>query len=169
MRSRYLVASFQPLPGSWQACAAPHPERLANRGEETMDGSLALGAESRAGVAACEDIRLFGQPSLEDHLDYMKARVIGGASADRKALCDEWRSANDYYYELETSEAGIADQVECRDLDAEMAPRAEEVMAHAHFRHAFDALPARFGMVELDRLVVFQRHVNRTFVDALYA
>ena len=93
----------------------------------------------------------------------------GGADMDPRALCDEWRAANDHYYELEKREAGIADKAECLELPPAMRPLADELAARPHFRNTFDCLPTSFGMVELDRLVVSQRHVTLPFVEALQA
>lgn len=133
-----------------------------------MDSALSERSdEINVGSDAREEVWLLGQPPLNDYLSYVRHSVIGGASADPRALCDEWREANDYYYELEQSEAGIADRVECRDLDPDWLPLAEEVESHPHFRRTFDTLPTRFGLVELDRLVVFQPHVTRDFAEAL--
>jgi len=123
-------------------------------------GEIAKSSSDREDI-----IWLLGQPPLQRYLDFVRKSVIGGA--DRRTLCDEWRLANDYYSELEQSEAGIADQVEQRELDADLATLAEQVMAHPCFRQSFDALPIRIGVVELDRLVVFQPHVTRQFVDVL--
>jgi len=112
-----------------------------------------------------EEIVLLGQPNLQHYLDFVRDIVVGGESADLRAACDEWRRANDIYHELEQSEAGIADQAECLDLDPALEPLAEQVRASPQFRRAFDALPVSFGMVELDRLVVFQTEVTRQFVE----
>jgi hypothetical protein len=133
-----------------------------------MNAPLTLKSEHIAS-AAIEEIWLLGQLSLREYLDYVRDRVVGGASADKRALCDEWRGANDYYRELEKSEARITDQAACRDLDPALAPLAEEVTGHAHFRRTFGTVPTRVGMVELDRLVVSQLYVNRPFVNALSA
>lgn len=114
-----------------------------------------------------EEIWLLGQPPLGDYLDFVRDTGVDGANADPAALADEWRVANDYYHELEEREAGIADLVECRELDPALAPLVAEVEADARYRHAFDTLPTSFGMVELDRLVLFQQHVTRQFVNAL--
>lgn len=114
-----------------------------------------------------EEIWLLGQPLLRDYLHFVEESVVGGVNADRTLLIDEWRAANDYYQELEKTEAGIADQVECRDLDPSLLPLAETVSADARYRETFDSLPTRFGMVELDKLVVYQIHVTGTFVESL--
>jgi hypothetical protein len=115
-------------------------------------------------AAADEEIWLLGQPLLRHYLNFVRDTVVGGAAADPAALTDEWRAANDYYHELETREAGIADQVECRDLDPALAPLAAEVSAHPHYRRTFDTLPTGFAMVELDRLIVSQKSVTGSFV-----
>lgn len=116
-----------------------------------------------------DEIVLLGQPSLQRHLDFVRDMAVGGESADLRAVCDEWRRANDVYHELEESEAGIADGAECLELDPALEPLAEEVRADPRFRHGFDALPTTIGMVELDRLVVFQTQVTRQFIEATQA
>lgn len=112
-------------------------------------------------------ICLLGQPPLSRFLEFAEDTVVEGAIVDRAALIDEWRAANDYYQELERSEAGIADQGEHRELDPGLATLAAQVKSHPSYRSTFDTLPTRFGMVELDRLIVHQWHITRNFVDAL--
>jgi hypothetical protein len=116
-----------------------------------------------------EELWLLGQPPLWRFLEFVKDAVVDGARADRVALTNEWCAANDYYQELENSEAGIANSGSHRALDPGLASLAEEVRAHPHYRRVFDTLPTDFGMVELDRLIVFQKHITRTFVDGLVA
>ena len=95
--------------------------------------------------------------------------MVGGETADIRAACDEWRRANDAYHELEETEAGIADEAECLDLDPMLEPLAEALRADPHFRHTFDTLPTHIAMVELDRLVIFQTQVTRQFIDSIRA
>ena len=59
-----------------------------------------------AGGAIRPELWLLGQPPLRDYLDFVRDSVVGGDAMDPRALCDEWRVANDRYYELERSEAG---------------------------------------------------------------
>lgn len=129
----------------------------------------ALDIETIESSRTVDEVWLLGQPPLSDYLDFVRQWVIGGAAVDRAALTDEWRVANDYYHELEQAEAGIADQVGCRELDRRLAPLAAEVMADPRYRHAFDTMPTSFVMVELDRLVIFQPHVTAQHVEALKA
>jgi hypothetical protein len=116
-------------------------------------------------LPALEELVILGQPSLQEHLDFIRDNVIGGERADLRAACDEWRRVNDIYAELEKREAGIADKAECRDLDPALEPLAAEVRADAHFRRTFDILPTRIAMVQLDRLVIYQTQVTRQFVE----
>ena len=56
--------------------------------------------------ATAELVWLLGQPHLGDYLDFVKAKVIGGAAIPPRRLAHEWRAANDYYYRLEQDEPG---------------------------------------------------------------
>ena len=107
-----------------------------------------------------EEAWLLGQPPLQSYLDYMQDTAIGSEQISRSELVDEWRAANDYWYELEQSEAGIADKVEIRELDSSLRPCVDEVMASSRYRRGFNELPTRFAMVELEKLIVSQRHVD---------
>jgi len=129
---------------------------------------LASGGAELSGPLRRE-LWLLGQPALRTYLDFVRDMVVDGGNADPKALCDEWREANDYYYELEQSEAGLADGAECRDLDPALAPLAEQVASDPSFCRTFDSLPTSFALVELDRLVVCQAHVTHDFVESLAA
>lgn len=112
---------------------------------------------------------LLGQPPLQDYLSYVRKTVIGGADLQEAKLVNEWRAANDHYHRLEASEGGIADQAEIRDLDPALRPLARKVARSAAYRRAFHVLPTRFAVIELDRLVVSQPHVNLAHADRLMA
>src|SRR5438045_9752863 len=94
-------------------------------------------------------IWLLGQPQLRDYLAIHETRVIDGDKADPRALTAEWRAANDYYYELEQREAGIADTIVRKPLDRRLARLAAELEANARFRSSFDNLPYAIELVEL--------------------
>jgi hypothetical protein len=112
---------------------------------------------------------LLGQPHLGDYLEFVASKTVGGRAADPRKLADEWRTANDLYYELEQSEAGIADTIGCVPIDPALEPLAAAVRANPWFRDSFDNLPVHFARVELDRLVISQNHVERGFTDAIGA
>lgn len=114
-------------------------------------------------------VRLLGQPQLREHLDFVAKKVVGGAELDPAAVADAWRAANDHYYTLEKEEAGLADGMIIGPLEPELAPLVAEVERDPRFRNTFDTLPVSFGMVELDRLVLYQKHVNLPFATGLQA
>ncbi len=116
-----------------------------------------------------EEIWLLGQPLLRNYLDFVRDHVVGGATESRAALADEWRRANDHYHELEQSEHGIADRAECHDLDSSLDPLVEEIKSDTRFRRTFTTLPTCFAMVELDKLIVYQKSVTHTFVKSIAA
>ena len=128
---------------------------------------LSASGSQRSG--AIELVWLLGQPHLADYLDFVKHKVIGGDDIPPRRLADEWRAANDYYYELEQSEAGIADEIERLPLPKALQTLARKIRSDRYFREAFDDLPVRIEMVELDRLIVSQSHVERQFTDSLCA
>ena len=120
-----------------------------------------------ASNAIQKEMWLLGQPPLNRYLDFVKAFGVEGATCDRARLVQQWNAANDYYEELEASEAGIADALECRPLPDSMAAQADKLMGDPRIRHSFDKLPTQIEMVRIDRLVLCQNHVNRNFVDQL--
>lgn len=131
-----------------------------------MEGQIGMPAQAAA-PRSRQEIWLLGQPPLGRYLDFVSESVIGGADLPQRQLADEWRAANDHYGELEQREAGMADTIDWRELDPELLPLADAVRADPRFRHTFPALPVTFGMVELDKLVVYQLRVTGDFVDGL--
>lgn len=109
-----------------------------------------------------EEVWLLGQPPLQKFLNYVEETAIGGDRVKQSLLVDQWRAANDVYYELENSEAGIAETAEAMDLDPALAELADRVRADSRFKRAFEVVPTRFAMVELDKLIISQQHVNVT-------
>ncbi|WP_140872521.1 hypothetical protein [Sphingomonas oligophenolica] len=110
--------------------------------------------------AASDLIWLLGQPHLNDYLRFVETKVIGGDTIAVGALVEEWRRANDCYYDLESQEAGLADTIGVVAIEPSLASRAAAVMATSAFRETFNGLPASIAKVELDKLVVAQIHVE---------
>lgn len=106
---------------------------------------------------------LLGQPHLEDYLDFVKRKAVGGSAASPDVLADEWRAANDLYHDLEQDEAGAADTIECRPLDRGLEELASALQAEPYYRASFDTLPTTIVMVELDKLIVSQTDIANSF------
>lgn len=103
---------------------------------------------------------LLGQPHLEDYLDFHRRKVVHHSDIDFRALTAEWQDANDYYSQLEQTEAGLCETIDCQPLPDSLLPLAQEIEAHPWFRSSFDDLPYRFEAVELDKLIVSQLQVE---------
>lgn len=116
-----------------------------------------------------DEVILLGQPPLRKYLKYVEGKVVNGDSFDRKTLVEDWGRANAYYQELEESERGLADEIDVQDLDPALVPLAADVTTDPRYRRTFDTLPAKFAMVELDKLTLFQTWVTRQFTDRLQA
>lgn len=125
--------------------------------------------ETQQEQAQQEQAWLLGQPPLDTYLEHAAKTAASRSGSARSELVDEWRKANDYYYELEITEAGQADQIELLELPSSLHPLASEVMADSSYRRAFDTLPTRIAMVQLERLIVTQRHVNLPHAKRLRA
>lgn len=113
-----------------------------------------------------EILWLLGQPSLEDYLSFVREKAIGGKTMSPAMLTDEWRAANDVFHALEKTEAGAADTAECLALPAALEPLADALRADPYYRETFDTLPTEICMVELDKLIVSQKHVASVFSAA---
>lgn len=107
---------------------------------------------------------LLGRPPLAEYLGFATEAL--GATADVGGLGAEWRVANDHILELESSEAGIANNP---PIGPPVPELANPVMNHPVVQKSFAIVPFSLGVVELDRLVVHQKHINLEYVDALKA
>lgn len=111
-----------------------------------------------------DQIRLVGVPSLADYLRFVRRNVVGGDKLSRGEIIEEWRTGNDHYAILEEEEAGLADEVEILPLPADMAAAAGKLSEQPVFRSTFDKVQTDFALVELDKIVVTQRHVTLPFI-----
>lgn len=113
-----------------------------------------------------EHVFLIGRPPIEEYLSFLVVSA-NGQNLDRRALMDEWRSANDHLKVLEQQEAGWPDQPRIGDIPPHLHSLRAQVLTDPMFQRAFDLLPLTLGMVELDRLVVFQKNINLNHVQRI--
>jgi hypothetical protein len=81
-------------------------------------------------------------------------------------LTDEWQTANGVAA-LEKEEAGLADNPPIGKLGPEYEPLLIEFLKDPLVQNGFNTVPTEVAMVELDRLVVYQHHIDLTFVRQL--
>jgi hypothetical protein len=111
-----------------------------------------------------QHVFLLGRPPIGDFLAYVRTCAVNARRSNDKQLMDEWRAANDRVRELETSEAGLADGPAIAPLPPELDDLRDAVLAEPAFHHAFRLVPTELAMVELDRMVVHQKHINLMYV-----
>jgi hypothetical protein len=114
------------------------------------------------------NVFLIGRPPLKRWLNFVADLAVGeGHTVNTRALTDEWRAAHAHIRDLEKREAGWADKPEIRPLPAHLEPLREQVSKDPLFHRANRIVTAEIVMVELDRLVVYQKHINLAHVQAV--
>jgi len=112
---------------------------------------------------------LSGRPPMGEYLGFLKASAVNGDAGTDRVLADEWRAANDHIAELEANEAGIVDNPAILPLSEELQPLLGRLVADPIFQKSFSVVPAEVRVVELDRLIVFQKNINLNFVEEIQA
>src|SRR5258706_3007181 len=128
-------ADIQAVIEDWEPAGA-QSRRLPNSTDCGVVSTHGKDGETQSGDATGqrEEVWLLGLPLLERYLGFVEDNAIDGANADRAALVNEWRAANDYYQELERVEAGVANHAQPHELDPALeAPAAQLKSTSAYF------------------------------------
>lgn len=102
-----------------------------------------------------EYVRFMSEQTGADHADTMKAWT------------DDWRKAYERLQDLKAFEAAEADDVAVRPVSGELTHLVDQAWADPVFKRSFSAVPVEIGMVELDRLVVWQTLVSTVHTQRL--
>lgn len=122
-----------------------------------------------AEIPTDEYVYLVGYPTISDFFQFHKKYALSGPIIDEGALTQEWRRGNQRIRELESIEAGWADNPELAPLPSHLTPMAESALQDPIARRCYSLVPSRWCMVELDKLVVYQLSVNLSLVKAMKA
>ncbi len=114
-----------------------------------------------------EALCLLGATRLADFITFVREGTIGGRERDKGELADLWRQAAKAFEVLQTSEAGIADSPPVKPLSGVLQSHVKKLAKLAHFQRTFSAVPVAFGMVELDKLVVYQQRISGSTVSKM--
>jgi hypothetical protein len=117
---------------------------------------------------ANENLFLAGRPTLREFLHHIRKRATH--PEDAATLVEEWQSARRHIQVLEKIEAGIADNpltTPIIEAETNYEPLLIEFLKDPLVRHNFNTVPTEVALVELDRLVVYQPHIDLTFVKSL--
>lgn len=118
-------------------------------------------------VVVDEHVFLVGRPPLGEFIGFVSSLAVQDQTADQGALAEEWRRANDYIQQLKEKEAGWSDAPEIIDPSPSLSGLCAKVYEDPIFRRSFSIVPSSVGFVELDRLVVYQKHINLEYVHKI--
>jgi hypothetical protein len=101
---------------------------------------------------------LLGRPPMGEYLSFL-TQASPGQGIDIAAAAARWRSAADVIDGLATSEGGIADNQQSADLPPALHAKAKQYMEDPAVAASYAFVPAGLGVIDLRRVVVFQRGV----------
>ena len=125
------------------------------------------GANAAPGAAPAlgEVLYLSGRPSLKGFVRYVTDRAW--PTPARSTLVETWQAARAHVKKLEKREAGVADHPRIERLGRHYEPLLLEFFKDPLVRPSFNSLPTDIALVPLDRLVVYQKHIDVTFAEEL--
>ena len=130
-----------------------------------QSGPAAGPSDDGAPELADKGLYLIGRPTLKQFLHHVRRYAVDPpAEAD---LIDEWNAANRVLQARERDEAGLADDPPIVQMGAEYTPLLSELLCDPMIRHGFNSVPTEIALVDLERIVVYQRHIDLGHVARL--
>jgi len=120
-----------------------------------------------SGEVVDDNVYLIGRPTLGRFLRFMAHQTVDGESLHEGALTDEWRAANEHIRTLQKDEAGLADHPPITKLGPRLESLYAALLDDPLVVNGFNTLPSNVGMVDLDRMVVYQKHIDLAHVNRL--
>jgi hypothetical protein len=115
--------------------------------------------------AAAETLYLTGRPTLKQFVRFVKGHAV--EPPGEGTLAEQWQAAREVVHTLEREEAGAADDPPRLPLGPEYEPLLIELLKDPLVRNGFNTVPTEVVMVELDRLIVYQKHIDITYAGQL--
>jgi hypothetical protein len=107
-----------------------------------------------------ESLYLIGRPPLKQFLRFVKHHAV--KRPGESALTDAWQAAYQVVRRLQQEEAGVADDPPIGQLGPEYEPLLIELLKDPLVHNGFNTVPTEVAIVELDRMVVYQEHIDIT-------
>src|SRR5437867_13176427 len=140
------------------------PETL--EAEEISKATAALKPTDQTQQAAAgENLYLIGRPTLKQFIRYVRGHAVDPPAEG--ALTAEWQAAQSVVRTLEKEEAGLADDPPIRSMGLEYESFLTEFLKDPLVHHNFNTVPTEVAFVELDRMVVYQKHIDLNFAREL--
>ena len=146
------------------ATAPVRKEAAVRAASETAMGAPRTTVSLKPQSEASENLYLIGRPTLKQFLRFVKDHAIHPPSSGD--LVEEWEAANRVVRALEKEEAGLADNPSIEPVGPENELLLE-FLKEPLVKASFNTVPTEVAYVELDRLVVYQHHIDLTFAQEL--
>jgi hypothetical protein len=114
-----------------------------------------------------ECVYLIGRPPISEFIGFIQTQTVDSHLMDSTKLTEEWRLANERVKEIEKVEEGFGDDHILQAIPQKLNYLLEELNKDEIFKKAYGFMPYEFGMVELDRLIVYQKFINLKHVDRI--
>ena len=118
-------------------------------------------------VVPDQTLYLTGRPTLRDLLRYVRGHASDPPSEGD--LTDRWEAAAAVVREVTKNEGGAADSPPIDRLGKEHEELLTALLRSPLIRHSFNTVPSEIALVELDRLVVYQKHIHLSHATRLAA
>ena len=106
---------------------------------------------------------LAGRPSLRSSVRYVRHRAA--QDLPEHEIATQWKRASAIVKELQRDEASRADGAATTPLGPEYEPLLLELFQDQLIRNGFNTVPTDIALVELDKLVVYQKHIDLPFAQ----
>lgn len=121
---------------------------------------MSITSNAAAPSATVDHVFLAGRPPLGEFLGFVTSHSVDRDGENIGDLMAAWGAANDHVVALQELEGGYANDASLGTLPPEVAPLAARAEAAEIVKRSCSALPYQIAMIELDRLVVFQKFIN---------
>jgi hypothetical protein len=130
-----------------------------------MDETVETGSRQASQDQADENLYLIGWPTMKRFIRYVRGHAV--RPPGEGDLAEEWQAANKVVRAIEKEEAGIADNAPIIKMGPEYEPLLLEFLKDPLVRYGFNTVPTEVAIIDLDRLVVYQKHIDVTFASQL--
>ena len=140
----------------------PELRRTQSESETPVESTSPVQADTEP---SHENLYLIGRPTLKQFLRFVRNNAVNPPNDG--VLTDEWETAKSFAQTLQTTEAGAADNPPIRKIGSEYESLLIEFFKDPVVQQSFNTVPTEVAMVELDQLIVYQKHIDLTFVREL--
>jgi hypothetical protein len=110
---------------------------------------------------------LIGAAPIREFVEFVRARSLQGVGPEEDQLIANWGRAASHIRELEATEGGFADNAEIIPLPDALAALAQRELQDPCVRRSLGHLPYKWALVDLDRVIVHQRSLDRASIRCL--